>query len=136
MTDITGIRGKWVYDVATEKLVERVPSTIVTSAPAIHQDTISPTWHPATGETFESKSAFRRVTREKGYVEIDDEVAWQSFGRHQNRQLEGLRDDIAEVKAWYTAAMKGNKDYINAHVPQELRDCEEVNPNDITEGLR
>jgi hypothetical protein len=57
-------------------------------------------------------------------------------GKHQNRKLDGLKDDIEEIKAWYTAAMKGNKDYINANVPQELRDCEEVDPNDITEGLR
>lgn len=136
MIDITGVRGKWVYDSITQTLVEKVPTVIVTSAPAVHQDTISPTWHPATGETFDSKSAFRRVTKEKGYVEIDDNRTWESFGKHQNRQLEGLRDDIEEVKAWYTAAMRGNRDYINANVPQELRDCEEVNPNDITEGLR
>lgn len=134
--DITGVRGKWVYDSATQKLVEKIPSVIVTSAPAVHQDTIKPTWHPATGETFDSKSAFRRMTKEKGYVEIDDDKTWNSFGRHQNKQIEGLREDIEEVKAWYTAAMKGNRDYINANVPQELRDCEEVNPDDITEGFR
>jgi hypothetical protein len=131
-----GIRGKWRYDPAVGKLVscgnERVPYPVH----AIHQDTMSPTWHPATGETFDSKSAFRRVTKEKGYVEIDDDRTWASVGRHQNKQLEGLREDIEEVKAWYTAAMRGNKDYINANVPQELRDCEEVNPNDITEGIR
>ena len=134
--EITGLRGKWIYDHATEQLVEKVPSVIVTSAPAVHQDTIAPTWHPATGETFDSKSAFRRRTKEKGYVEIDNDKTWNSFGMHQNRQIDGLRDDIEEVKAWYTAAMKGNRDYINANVPQELRDCEEVNPNDITEGIR
>lgn len=136
MIDITGVRGKWVYDSATQKLVEKVPTVIVTSAPAVHQDTIAPTWHPATGEMFDSKSAFRRVTKEKGYVEIDDKRTWDMVGKHQNRKLDGLKDDIEEVKAWYTAAMKGNKDYINANVPQELRDCEEVDPNDITQGLR
>ena len=136
MIDITGVRGKWVYDSATQTLVEKVPTVIVTSAPAVHQDTIAPTWHPATGETFDSKSAFRRVTKEKGYVEIDDKQTWNMVGKHQNRKLDGLKDDIEEVKAWYTAAMRGNKDYINANVPQELRDCEEVNPDDITEGLR
>jgi hypothetical protein len=136
MIDIQGVRGKWVYDSATQKLVEKVPAVIVSSAPAVHQDTINPTWHPATGETFDSKSAFRRVTKEKGYVEIDDKRTWDMVGKHQNRKLDGLKDDIEEIKAWYTAAMKGNKDYINANVPQELRDCEEVDPNDITEGLR
>lgn len=136
MTEITGVRGKWVYDSTINKLVEKTPTVIVTSAPAVHQDTITPTWHPATGETFESKSAFRRKTRDLGYVEIDDQKTWSSFGMHQNRKVEGLREDLEEVKQWYSAAMRGDRDYINANVPQELRDCEEVDPNDITEGLR
>lgn len=131
-----GIRGKWRYDPTVGKLVPCGEEVVPYPIHAIHQDTINPTWHPATGQTFDSKSAFRRVTKEKGYVEIDDDRTWASVGRHQNKQLEGLREDIEEVKAWYTAAMRGNKDYINANVPQELRDCEEVNPNDITEGIR
>lgn len=135
MTDYEENRGKWRYDPETGKLVQLtfVPKPIVT---AIHQDTIAPTWHPATGETFDSKSAFRRKTKELGYVEIDDSRTWESFGRHQNRHIDGLREDIEEVKQWYSAAMKGNRDYINANVPQELRDCEDVDPNDITEGIR
>jgi hypothetical protein len=131
-----GIRGKWRYDPTVGELVPCGEEVVPYPIHAIHQDTINPTWHPATGQTFDSKSAFRRVTKEKGYVEIDDDRTWASVGRHQNKQLEGLREDIEEVKAWYTAAMRGNKDYINANVPQELRDCEEVNPNDITEGIR
>jgi hypothetical protein len=131
-----GIRGKWRYDPAVGKLVscgdERIPYPVH----AVHQDTIKATFHPATGETFDSKSAFRRVTKERGYVEIDDDRTWASVGMHQNKQIEGLREDIEQVKAWYAAAMRGDKDYINANVPQELRDCEEVDPNDITEGLR
>lgn len=135
MTEYEEKRGKWRFDVETGSLVQVsfVPKVEVA---AIHQDTMNPTWHPATGETYDSKSAFRRMTKEKGYVEIDDERTWQSFGRHQNRQLEGLREDLEEVKHWYTAAMNGNRDYINANVPPELRDCEEVNPDDITEGIR
>jgi len=135
MTEYEEKRGKWRFDVETGSLVQVsfVPKVEVA---AIHQDTMNPTWHPATGETYDSKSAFRRMTKEKGYVEIDDERTWQSFGRHQNRQLEGLREDLEEVKHWYAAAMNGNRDYINANVPPELRDCEEVNPDDITEGIR
>lgn len=135
MTEYEEKRGKWRFDVETGSLVQVsfVPKVEVA---AIHQDTMNPTWHPATGETYDSKSAFRRMTKEKGYVEIDDERTWQSFGRHQNRQIEGLREDLEEVKHWYAAAMNGNRDYINANVPPELRDCEEVNPDDITEGIR
>lgn len=135
MTEYEENRGKWRYDVDTQTLVQVTFVPKIQSA-AVHQDTMNPTWHPATGETYESKSAFRRKTKEMGYVEIDDNRTWNSFGRHQNKQLEGLREDIQEVKHWYQAAFQGNKDYINANVPQELRDCEEVNPNDITEGIR
>lgn len=129
-----GIRGRWYFD--GSKLVESVPSTNAYTAPAIHQDTIEPTWHPATGEVLDSKSAFRRVTREKGYVEIDCDRTWNTLGENRRIEIEGLKEDIEEVKHWYSAAMKGNRDYINANVPQELRDCEEENPDDVTEGIR
>lgn len=131
-----GIRGKWRYDGDRGCLVACGEETIPFPIHSIHQDTISPTWHPATGQTFESKSAFRRVTREKGFVEVDDSRTWNSVGEHKQGELEGLREDIEEVKHWYSAAAKGNRDYINANVPPELRDCEEVDPNDITEGIR
>lgn len=128
-------RGKWRYDPETETLVQTtfVPKVLTT---AIHQDSMDATWHPATGQYFESKSAFRRTTKEKGYVEIDDSRAWDRIGTNGPMQVEGLQEDIAEVRHWYAAAMRGNSDYINANVPQELRDCEAVDPNDITEGIR
>lgn len=129
-----GIRGKWIFDAKANKLVETRPSTNIYS-PAIHQDTIDPLRHPATGEVFESKSAFRRVTKQKGYVEIGDDKTWNSIGEYRPAKLEGLREDLEEVKQWYLAAAKGNRDYINNNVPPELRECEEVDPNDITRGL-
>jgi hypothetical protein len=131
-----GIRGKWRYDPKEQKLVATSAETRPFSAPAIHQDSMNPTWHPATGEVFESKSAFRRVTKERGYVEIDDDKTWSQVGEIKPEIPLGLREDIEEVKHWYSAAMRGNRDYINANVPPELRDCEEVDPNDITEGIR
>jgi len=127
-----GIRGRWYYDAAAGRLVEAMPSTNAYTAPAIHQDTIEPTLHPATGEVFESKSAFRRVTREKGYVEVDCDRAWAEVGRSRAPEIEGLKEDIEEVRHWYTAAANGNRDYINANVPSELRDCEEA---DIEKGI-
>ena len=127
-----GIRGRWYYDSAAGRLVESRPSTNIYTTPAIHQDTIAPTLHPATGEVFESKSAFRRVTREKGYVEVDCDRAWQQIGARKDPVIEGLKEDLEEVRYWYTAAAKGNRDYINANVPPELRDCEE---DDIDKGI-
>ncbi len=132
----TGVRGKWVFDSELEKLVEVVPQTIIQAVPAIHQDTIEPIQHPATGEYFESKSAFRRLTRDRGYVEIDDDKTWNQIGEKREILPEGFKEDFEEVKHWYAEAMRGNRDYINANVPPEWRDCEEENPDDITEGIR
>lgn len=132
----TGVRGKWVFDSELEKLVEVVPQTIIQAAPAIHQDTIEPIQHPATGEYFESKSAFRRLTRDRGYVEIDDDKTWNQIGEKREILPEGFKEDFEEIKHWYAEAMRGNRDYINANVPPEWRDCEEENPDDITQGIR
>lgn len=132
----TGVRGKWVFNSELGKLVEVVPQTIIQAVPAIHQDTIEPIQHPATGEYFESKSAFRRLTRERGYVEIDDDKTWNQIGEKREILPEGFKEDFEEVKHWYAEAMRGNRDYINANVPPEWRDCEEENPDDITQGIR
>ena len=129
-----GIRGKWVYDASQNKLVESVPSTNIYTH-SIIQDTIDPLRHPGTGELYESKSAFRRKSKELGYVEIDDDKTWNSIGEYRPAKLEGLKEDFEEVKYWYKEAMKGNRDYINANVPPELRDCDAVDPDDITKDL-
>jgi hypothetical protein len=131
-----GIRGKWRYDVKTESLVPCYEEIVPYPVHAVHQDTIKPTFHPATGEVFDSKSAFRRQTKERGYVEIDDDATWNKMGERRPAIPEGFKEDFAEVRHWYTEALKGNRDYINANVPPEWRDCEEENPEDVTEGLR
>lgn len=135
MSEFEEKRGKWRFDSETGTLVQVtfVPKII---APAVHQDTISPTFHPATGEFLESKSAFRRKTRELGYIEIDDDKTWSQVGERREVLPEGFKEDFAQVRHWYTQALKGNRDYINANVPPEWRDCEEENPDDITEGIR
>jgi hypothetical protein len=131
-----GVRGKWRYDSELQKLVP-VVEEVRPYVHAVIQDTIDATWHPATGQKFESKSAFRRVTKEKGYIEVDDNRTWNSIGTNKVPEIVGgLREDIEEVKAWYTAAINGNRDYINANVPPELRDCEEVDINDVMKGVR
>lgn len=131
-----GIRGKWRYDPLEGKLVPTCEESTPYSAHYVQQDSMDATWHPATGQYFESKSAFRKTTKERGFVEIDDNRAWGMIGTRGAPEIEGLREDVAEVRHWYEAAARGNKDYINANVPPELRDCEAVDPNDITEGIR
>jgi hypothetical protein len=41
--------------------------------PAIHRDTMQAAIHPATGETTDSKSRFREVTRAQGLVELGND---------------------------------------------------------------
>lgn len=43
--------------------------------PVVHQDTMNPTVHPCDGKLYESKSAFRSVTRAHGCYEIGNESA-------------------------------------------------------------
>jgi hypothetical protein len=42
--------------------------------PRIHiiSDTVAPTWHPETDVVTESKSVFRRMTKDSGCVEVGD----------------------------------------------------------------
>lgn len=65
-----------VYVIRNGKLVDKaVAEPLITgcSAPAVILDTMDHTWHPATGEMIDSKSAFRRRTREAGCEEIGNE---------------------------------------------------------------
>ncbi len=42
-------------------------------APYVISDTMDGTWHPATGQVLDSKSKFRRITRELGLTEVGNE---------------------------------------------------------------
>jgi hypothetical protein len=104
-----GIRGKWFWN--GEALVETEPET----RPYVHnvsQDTIEPTWHPHDGRFYDSKSAFRRVTKAAGGVEVST-ADWQRVGDPEPIKIESCREDME--KAWYAidAARRGNRDYIN-----------------------
>ena len=61
------------------ELVDRrfaAPLHAARSAPSVISDTMSDAaLHPCTGKMMDSKSAFRRVTRENGCVEIGNETA-------------------------------------------------------------
>jgi len=59
-------RGDWV-DVTNAKRAPRV-------GPYIIRDGMDALQHPVTGEIMDSKSAFRRVTREHGMVEVGDQA--------------------------------------------------------------
>lgn len=53
--------------------VDVSPSASSSFSVSIHEDTIPPTWHPADGKYYNSKSAFRRTTRAHGCREIGND---------------------------------------------------------------
>lgn len=71
-------------------------------------DNIGDTWHPATGQTYDSKSAFRRATKAAGCVEIGTE-------KQIDRRDMAARDVRRDVEA---AIRKVNEGYR----PQTERD--------------
>lgn len=58
--------GEWVPETA---FVRRAPVF-----PSIIRDHMDVLVHPATGQKMDSKSAFRRVTKERGYVELGNDA--------------------------------------------------------------
>lgn len=68
--------------------VQRLPRP--RAFPAIISDHMSATMHPADGRQYESKSEFRRITREHGLVEIGNDAP---IGRPEFKP-EGVREDI------------------------------------------
>jgi len=67
-------QGDW-RDVTNAK---RPPSV----APYIMRDSMAACFHPATGEMMDSKSAFRRVTREHGMVEMGNDAPAMTAPAH------------------------------------------------------
>ena len=57
--------------------------------PAIHRDTTEPLVHPATGQTLDSKSRFRQITKDHGLIEV---------GNDSLTSLNPRRDDVKSRK--------------------------------------
>lgn len=66
----------------------------------VSQDTMPPTEHPLTGEVFESKSAFRAVTKAHGYEEVAG--AWSTQEQRDKWRAENKRTvrDIHKQEAY------------------------------------
>jgi hypothetical protein len=88
-------KGEWV-DVTDWKRAPRV-------GPYIIRDTCDPLQHPITGETFDSKSAFRAVTRAHGAVELGNDAPTEP----PKRQAPDSKADVIQayqmVRDGYTA---------------------------------
>lgn len=68
------------------------------SAPYVIGDNMDAVWHPCTGKVMDSKSAFRRVTREHGCYEVGNDVQSapkpvrsKGAGQDVRRAIEELR---------------------------------------------
>ena len=83
--------------------VLEAPAVTRSNGPSVITDTIYPTWHPATGKYYESKSRFRAETRARGLTETGNDTQ-----RVQRATPYGHRDDVRR------AVEKGAKIYITA----------------------
>jgi hypothetical protein len=76
------VRKRWILDPETKKLVpeEEYYRAPTGQAPGVIQDSMDATAHPCTGELMDSKSAFRRVTKAHGCVEVgSDKITPKPF---------------------------------------------------------
>lgn len=60
---------------------------------AIIRDGMDALRHPATGQMFDSKSEFRRATKDAGCEELGNDVPMH----HEYQPAGGMKDDIAEA---------------------------------------
>lgn len=80
-------------------------SPSVSSSLFVHEDTIPPTWHPADGRYYDSKSAFRRTTRAHGCREIGN--AWFHKDGTINRNAVVTQRRPESVKETLVKVLKG-----------------------------
>lgn len=99
---------KWVWDPVTHELRE-VPTGYQSKpipAPAVHQDSMDALEHPANGKMYDSKAAFRRVTKAHGLEEIGNERNVAAG----NSPYKGMRpeDYARSAKEAYEQCRSGN----------------------------
>lgn len=65
------------------------------AAPALIQDSIPATWHPANGKLYDSKSEFRRVTKQHGMVEAGNDVPTEAhIAKNRERNFKEIEKEI------------------------------------------
>lgn len=93
-------RGSWIYDRSSGEIVPaseyyaRLPRRVL--GPMIISDDlkagVNGLWHPATGQRTDSKSHFRKMTRDSGCVEVGDEN-----NTANRREIDAPGADIAQA---------------------------------------
>lgn len=86
-----------------------------TDAHCVIQDSMPPTEHPITGEIYESKSAFRAVTKAHGYEEVGG--TWSSQEKRDKWQTENRRTvrDIHKQDAYRGALRETIRKVMKEH---------------------
>ena len=79
----------------TGELVEKYPERPVTRSAAVITDTMPGMVHPANGKMYDSKAAFRSVTRAHGLTEVGNEV--QRDRRDFSTGLPPVERDLRQV---------------------------------------
>lgn len=82
---------KYVWHAGAWREAVRVP---VARRFHIISDVMPAALHPATGQTFESKSAFRAVTKANGFEELGNDAPVESA---PYQPLGGVKEDVAEA---------------------------------------
>ena len=86
------------------KLIERGSQEDIDTAPKgpmIISDEMEPTRNPIDGRIYESRSAYYRVAKERGYLEVGNEKLEPPKREESAKQKEQRRRDIAEVLNGY-----------------------------------
>ena len=82
---------------------EPEPQRSTLAVPMFVRDDMSAVEHPHDGKEYTSKSAFRRVTRQNGYVEVGNDP--QRFKRHSKPKPDrkAIRDSLQKAQARISA---------------------------------
>jgi hypothetical protein len=91
------MRTLYRWDKELQQFVEasQVDTSDQRLTPYVHDDTMAPSWHPADGRMYDSKSAFRRTTRAAGCVEVGND--YQSESRKREYKPLSWKQEIAEA---------------------------------------
>jgi hypothetical protein len=99
----TGDDGKTDFIEISDDVGNSLPAS--SSSVAIHTDTIAPTWHPADGKIYDSKSQFRKVTRAHGCREVGSD--WRHSDGSINRWAVASKPKQESVKETLIKVLKG-----------------------------
>lgn len=98
------MRQLYIWDKEAQKMVpveEYTPRT-TTRQMGIIEDTMAPTWHPADGKYYDSKSEFRRVTKAHGCEEYGNDITaerkpFQFSRRDKEKRIEAIKAAIEKT---------------------------------------